>query len=259
MKDAIAMFMICVSSLGGIEGQISGPPVGMMGGGVGLPVNSEIPGKAVYHGEALIIGSSIRLSHGAEDFVYPAENAPEIVYRHCFESKDHCDPTNTALSGGGDKGRNNYEENMVLPANGLCKAFRHTKVASAHQTQEHPIMPGYTICGHKTQLTVYPTDATCGANSINYKTIGHCDNSASAMTQCWSIYSAHHDRLHAETAAYKLTPCNFNAEIQPAPIGPEGQVYRGAQGQEGGGANGPIKGSDIEQSEVVAWQEQMAP
>lgn len=259
MKDAIAMFMICVSSLEGVEGQ-GGAPVGLppqfASGGQGLPTQSEINAGVRYHGEALIIGGSIRLRHGGEDFQYPAGDDVKIVYRKCDQPKDHCDPNNATLNGGGSK-PGDFETSGAL--NGVCKPFRHTKVAKVGETQAHPPMPGYTICGHKTQLTVYPDDANCGADSINYKTIGHCDNSTHALTQCWSVFSAYHDKLHAETAAYKLTPCNFNASIQPRPIGPQGDNYRGPDGQEGGGPTGQnIHGADIDQAVAARWQERMA-
>lgn len=263
------MFMICVSSLGGVHGQDTIPMPG--GSSRGLPTYHE--GKARYHGEALIIGGSMKLSHGAENFQYPPGGDSKIVFRKCYFTKGHCDANNDqanntnadGLVGGTDVGLDLFGfTGGNLPSNGVCRPFNRTKVAGPTEAQSPPAMEGYTICGCRTQLTVYPDDANCGEDSINYKTIGHCDpkclnttSDIAPLTQCWSVRSALNDRLHAKTVAYKLTPCNFDADIKPRPIKPEGQVYRGPNGQEGGGAIGQITGSDIAPEDQAWWQERM--
>lgn len=239
------MLMICVTSLERVEGQAyrfgSASPV------------------AVYHGETLIIGATVRDKHG-ENFTMPSVSDAKMVWRYCQAnlstiagqpckggSKPNL-PKFTNITNGvprtGWLYGHTQDNKYITTMDGLCIPFNHTRLLSEFVVQDPPSMPGYTICGKQTQLTVYLRE--CCENCIHYKTIGHCDNSAHAITQCLTIKSAFTDTVHAVTSHYRLTPCNFSATTVP------GQ-YRGPMGTETS-KKGRVKGSDIIESDIKAWQ-----
>jgi len=240
------MLMICVTSLERVEGQAyrfgSASPV------------------AVYHGEALIIGATVRDKHG-ENFTMPAHSDAKMVWRYCqanlIKTGEPCNSGGskpaiqkfTGMTNGvprtGWLGETTQSGTLLTTMGGLCIPFNHTRLLSEFVVQDPPSMPGYTICGKQTQLTVYLRE--CCKNCIHYKTIGHCDNSALAITRCLTIKSAFTDKVHAVTSHYRLTPCNFNATPVP------NQQYRGPMGTETS-KKGRVKGSDIVESEIKAWQ-----
>jgi len=253
MKDAIAMLMICVTSLEGVEGQF-------------FRYGSASP-LAVYHGEALIIGGTVRDKHG-ENFTMPAHSDPKLVWRYCQPNLstvvgEPCKaggskPAITKFTGmingvpkTGWIGGHMQDGTLLSTMGGLCIPFNHTRLLSEFVAQDPPSMPGYTICGKQTQLTVYLRG--CCKDCIHYKTIGHCDNSALAITQCLTIKSAFTDSVHAVTSHYRLTPCNFNATTPANEWFDPSRDYRGPMGKETS-KNGGIKGADIIESEIKDYQ-----
>lgn len=210
MKDAIAMFMICVSSLEGVEGQDYHP--------TGSDISLDI---RVDHGERLIIGGLHKDAQGRETLQLPTTPAAW----NTFNAKSEVVWVEYATANPKEGNGLTYNATKGAMNSGVCIPFNRTKEMKPINVSQSPaVMPGYTICGKSTQLTVYLRD--CCENCIHYKTIGHCDNSAKAITQCQTVRSGRTDFVHAITSHYKLTPCNFSAGPQTFPTnnynGPNG-------------------------------------
>jgi len=222
------MFMICISLLERVEGQ---------------------PAQPVYHGEVLIIGGTTRNNHGQENFIMPKYTDATMVWRYCENTTGECATGGNKVNPGMKKTSKNLPVSGWTGSppsySGKCMAFEHGRIKNEFVSQTPPFMPGYTICGHMTQLTVYLRG--CCEDCLQYKTIGHCDNSATAMTQCLTIKSAYTDKIHAITSHYRLTPCNFTATTTAG-------GYRGPAGTEMLNTGQP-KGGDVTPSEIKAWQE----
>lgn len=227
------MFMICVSSLEGVEGQHYHPS----GSDVSLDIRVD-------HGERLIIGGLTLDAQGRETLVLPKTAAAWKTFNEASKTRWVKYATANQKEGNGLSGK----KTKGINGNkfGFCLAFNHTKVMKPINTsQSPPFMPGYTICGKSTQLTVYLRG--CCTNCIHYKTIGHCDNSTKAITQCQTIRSARTDVVHAITSHYMLTSCNFSAAPSTFPS----SNYRGPNGLQ------PVKkiGKYIEGSDIKkGWQ-----